>query len=101
MRRYLAFLIASWLLWPALPAQAGDVLPGIDARFAVAPAEGPYPETPNFQRHVVALLGRLGCNGRNCHGSFQGQGGFRLSMFGYDFDTDHESLLGDDPPRVN
>ena len=49
-------------------------------------------ETPDFQRHVIPLLGRLGCNGRACHGSFQGQGGFRLSMFGYDFDMDHENL---------
>jgi hypothetical protein len=47
---------------------------------------------PDFQRHVVPLLGRLGCNGRACHGSFQGQGGFRLSMFGYDFAMDHENL---------
>ncbi|MCA9163896.1 MAG: hypothetical protein KDA62_12990, partial [Planctomycetales bacterium] len=50
-------------------------------------------ETPDFQRHVIPLLGRLGCNGRSCHGSFQGQGGFRLSMFGYDFALDHENLL--------
>ena len=39
-------------------------------------------------------MGRLGCNGRACHGSFQGQGGFRLSLFGYDFKADHEALLG-------
>jgi len=49
-------------------------------------------EAPDFQRHVLALFGRLGCNGRSCHGSFQGQGGFRLSMFGYDFETDIKSL---------
>lgn len=48
---------------------------------------------PDFQRHVIPLLGRLGCNGRACHGSFQGQGGFRLSMFGYDFAEDHKQLL--------
>lgn len=48
--------------------------------------------TPDFQRHVIPLLGRLGCNGRSCHGSFQGQGGFRLSMFGYNFDLDHKNL---------
>jgi hypothetical protein len=48
---------------------------------------------PDFQRHVIPLLGRLGCNGRSCHGSFQGQGEFRLSMFGYDFDMDHKNLL--------
>ncbi len=47
---------------------------------------------PDFQRHVIPLLGRLGCNGRACHGSFQGQGGFRLSMFGYDFEMDLENL---------
>jgi hypothetical protein len=47
---------------------------------------------PDFQRHVVPLLGKLGCNGRACHGSFQGQGGFRLSMFGYDFAIDHKNL---------
>jgi len=49
-------------------------------------------ETPDFQRHVIPLLGRLGCNGRTCHGSFQGRGGFRLSMFGYDFKADLEAL---------
>ena len=49
-------------------------------------------ETPDFQRHVVPLIGKLGCNGRACHGSFQGRGGFRLSLFGYDFKTDHEEL---------
>lgn len=47
---------------------------------------------PDFQRHVVPLLGRLGCNGRSCHGSFQGQGGFRLSLFGFDFRMDLNGL---------
>ena len=51
-------------------------------------------ESPDFQRHVVPLLGTLGCNGRTCHGSFQGRGGLRLSLFGYDFDMDHEALTG-------
>lgn len=80
----------------------GDiVMPPIRERFASVPADGPFPETPNFQRHVIALLGRLGCNGRSCHGSFQGRGGFRLSMFGYDFEQDHQALLAGDPARVN
>lgn len=57
--------------------------------------------TPDFQAHVLPLLGRLGCNGRSCHGSFQGQGGFTLSMFGYDFSADHKSLTGGDEPRVD
>src|SRR6185312_7657493 len=49
--------------------------------------------------------GRLGCNGRACHGSFQGKGGFRLSLFGYDFAEDHKNLLASDSldgvPRAN
>ena len=47
---------------------------------------------PDFQRHVSPLLGRLGCNGRACHGSFQGRGGLRLSLFGYDFKQDYQAL---------
>ncbi|QGJ69125.1 Cytochrome c domain-containing protein [Planctomycetales bacterium 10988] len=61
----------------------------IDERFADSQTE----ETPSFRKHILPLMGRLGCNGRACHGSFQGQGGFRLSLFGYDFDQDHQALL--------
>ena len=57
-------------------------------------------EIPDFQKHVSPLLGRLGCNGRACHGSFQGQGGFTLSLFGYDFDADLKALLDNDAGRV-
>ena len=49
-------------------------------------------EAPDFQKHIVPLLGKLGCNSAKCHGSFQGQGGFRLSLFGFDFGADHASL---------
>lgn len=69
----------------------------IDQRFA----DDSVTETPDFRMHVVPLLGRLGCNGRACHGSFQGQGGLRLSLFGYDFKADHEGLVLGDKPRVD
>ena len=58
-------------------------------------------ETPDFQKHIVPLLGKLGCNSAKCHGSFQGQGGFRLSLFGFDFEADHESLHGRDSSGNN
>ena len=57
-------------------------------------------EVPDFQQHVVPLLGKLGCNGRACHGSFQGRGGFRLSLFGYDFESDHDEIYGRIDPEV-
>lgn len=84
------------LLWPAA-LQAGDVLPQASQRFAATEGE----EVPSFRRHLLPLMGRLGCNGRACHGSFQGRGGFRLSLFGYDFKADHEALTSGDQPRVD
>jgi hypothetical protein len=52
-------------------------------------------ESPSFRRHVVPLMSRLGCSGRECHGSFSGQGGFQLSLFGYDFEKDHREITAD------
>jgi hypothetical protein len=49
----------------------------------------------DFERHVMGLLGRLGCNAGACHGSFQGKGGLRLSLFGYEPDKDYAALTHD------
>lgn len=76
-------------------ADASDPATPIHERFARAE------EQPSYQKHVLPLMSKVGCSGRACHGSFQGQGGFRLSLFGYDFKQDHEALLGGDEPRVN
>lgn len=76
--------------------QAAEPLKPASERYA-----GETQEVPSFQRHVLPLMGRLGCNGRACHGSFQGQGGFRLSLFGYDFKSDYEALLKGEKPRVD
>jgi len=81
----------------SLFAADGAIVPPVSERFA----NGDVTEEPNFQKHVSPLFGRLGCNGRSCHGSFQGRGGFRLSLFGYDFKADHEELLKGDPIRAN
>ncbi len=52
-------------------------------------------ESPSFRRHVIPLVSRAGCNGRECHGAFSGQGGFSLSLFGYDFEKDHQEMTRD------
>lgn len=52
-------------------------------------------ESPSFRRHVVPLVSRAGCNSRECHGAFSGQGGFSLSLFGYDFENDHQEMTKD------
>ena len=80
-----------------LASLAADMQPGVDQRFA----QSNVGEIPDFQRHVVPLLGRLGCSGRACHGSFQGRGGFQLSLFGYDFAADHEAISDEGNGRVD
>ncbi|MEQ1824903.1 MAG: DUF1549 and DUF1553 domain-containing protein [Pirellula sp.] len=88
---------------PATRCVAADgVLPSLDSRFRPN-SDGTIStdEVPDFQRHISPMLGRLGCNGRACHGSFQGQGGFMLSLFGYDFDLDHKALLDEKSSRVD
>lgn len=82
-------LSVAMILVMAAHTQA-DTIPPASERFAAPDVQ----ETPDFQKHIVPLLGRLGCNGRSCHGSFQGRGNLRLSLFGYDFQMDHEALTG-------
>jgi Protein of unknown function (DUF1553)/Protein of unknown function (DUF1549) len=90
-------LVGPSLVAAADSAASSNVLPPVTERFA----NGDVTEEPSFQKHVSPLFGRLGCNGRSCHGSFQGRGGFRLSLFGYDFQADHEELQKGDPLRAN
>lgn len=89
--------MAKVLRMSILLAMATLVATSTHAAEAISPAMKRFKSTsakevPDFRRHVVPLLGKLGCNGRACHGSFKGQGGFRLSLFGYDFKMDHEGL---------
>ena len=98
LRRLFSLTLCMTLVGAALQsAIADEVVAPINQRFAIADIQ----ETPSFQKHVVPLFGRLGCNGRACHGSFQGRGGFRLSLFGYDFQHDHDALFDEDSPRVD
>lgn len=88
----------AWLLPPVAAAERAGKDAGaqaIDRPAAERYADLAGDETPDFRKHVIPLAGRLGCNGRSCHGSFQGQGGFMLSLFGYDFDNDLKQLHGE------
>jgi hypothetical protein len=62
------------------------------ASFAQVASAAPL---PSFSRQVVAVLDRLGCNAGACHGSFRGQNGFRLSLFGSDPEIDYHFIARD------
>jgi len=55
--------------------------------------DGATIERVDFERHVAGLLGRMGCSAGACHGSFQGKGGFYLSLFGYSAEKDYVSIV--------
>jgi hypothetical protein len=62
------------------------------ARAEVTLPGGAKVEKVDFERHIMGLFGRMGCNSGSCHGSFQGKGGLRLSLFGYDPEKDFAAL---------
>ncbi|MBM3982756.1 MAG: DUF1553 domain-containing protein [Planctomycetes bacterium] len=42
----------------------------------------------NFRNHVIPTLTRAGCNAGACHGALAGKGGMKLSLRGFDPETD-------------
>jgi hypothetical protein len=46
----------------------------------------------DFTTWVLPVLTKAGCNTGACHGAAIGQGGFRLSLLGYDPQADYESI---------
>ena len=69
---------------------------------ASARAAEPAAGAIDFERHVVGLLGKSGCSAGACHGSFQGKGGLRLSLFGSEPERDFLALTrGGGGRRVN
>lgn len=50
------------------------------------------PHSWSFRNHVQSVLSKSGCNMGACHGAAAGKGGFKLSLRGYDPDTDFRTL---------
>ncbi|MHC4875505.1 MAG: DUF1549 and DUF1553 domain-containing protein [Planctomycetota bacterium] len=67
------------------------------------PATSFAAESPvTFDRDVMAVLSKGGCNMGTCHGNKNGKGGFRLSLRGEDSDFDFAALTrGESGRRLN
>jgi hypothetical protein len=52
-------------------------------------------EAPSFEREVLPVLTRAGCNLGACHGNLNGKGGFKLSLKGEDAAADFAALTRD------
>ncbi|MFT5466546.1 MAG: hypothetical protein ACI8UO_001646 [Verrucomicrobiales bacterium] len=60
----------------------------LSATMAFGQAEAP----PSFEKDVMPIFFRSGCNAGTCHGSARGKDGFMLSLFGYDPGGDYYRL---------
>ncbi len=50
------------------------------------------PRPISFSQEIIPLLTKSGCNVGGCHGKAEGQNGFKLSVFGFDPQADHEAI---------
>jgi hypothetical protein len=79
----------------------------VNAMLAVLCAAGPISracadEAVAFERDVMAVLSKAGCNLGACHGNQNGKGGFKLSLRGEDPAVDYAALMRQaDQRRVN
>jgi len=53
----------------------------------------------SFREHVEPVLAKQGCNSGACHGALAGKGGFRLSLQGYDPESDFFNIVKQDRGR--
>jgi hypothetical protein len=66
-----------------------QTLPALFLLLLAGPASAAEPPAEvNFRNHVVPLMTRLGCNSGACHGALAGKGGLKLSLRGFDPDSD-------------
>lgn len=50
------------------------------------------PFTWSFRNHVQSVLAKMGCSSGACHGAAAGKDGFKLSLRGYDAESDYLTL---------
>lgn len=53
----------------------------------------------SFQFDIQPLLTKTRCNSGGCHGKAEGQNGFKLSLFGFDNESDYDALVKENRGR--
>jgi hypothetical protein len=66
---------------------------GIESSIRVRVRDVQADKPLNFERHVIPILTRFGCNSGGCHGKAGGQNGFALSLLGFEVKDDYERLV--------
>lgn len=53
------------------------------------------PPPVSFGYDIIPILTKSRCNSGGCHGKAEGQNGFKLSVFGFDPESDHAALMAE------
>jgi hypothetical protein len=59
---------------------------------ACVPSVASAADAFHFENDILPVLSRYGCNMSGCHGKAEGQGGFKLSVFAFDPESDYTAL---------
>ena len=65
---------------------------GLQAAAEVSATNIEQKKPVSYRHDVVPIFLRAGCNSGSCHGSSRGKDGFRLSLFGFDLQSDYHRL---------
>jgi Protein of unknown function (DUF1553)/Protein of unknown function (DUF1549) len=68
---------------------------GQSATATVKVIDGAKQRPVTFERDVIPILTRAGCNAGACHGKARGQNGFALSLLSYDADFDYNAIANE------
>ncbi len=68
---------------------------GQSATANVKVIDGAKQRPVTFERDVIPILTRAGCNAGACHGKARGQNGFALSLLSYDADFDYNAIANE------
>ncbi|RFC42871.1 MAG: hypothetical protein DVB28_001697, partial [Verrucomicrobia bacterium] len=95
MRRLIVSSLAGVVFgWPAALLANASTL-ATSATLSPPPQRVAPEEGWSFQRHILPVLTKAGCNTGGCHGALAGKGGFRLSLSAYDAAADYASITRD------
>ena len=66
---------------------------GLTALTTALVQQADKPVQHSFAGDILPILTKYGCNGGSCHGALKGQNGFKLSLFGYEPEADHDMIV--------
>ena len=82
----------AWAVGSGTASIVARTADGRQASASVRVVDADHERRWSFRNDVQSVFSKVGCNSGACHGALAGKGGFRLSLRGYDSETDYLSI---------